>query len=102
MSFFSLAGSLVRRLRYGAGIDPVRDWIILLTLSLIALASIVAWNVWAFDTAVRGGVMGPSATSTPLVFNRASLDAVRSIFESRAAEEMKYKTGIYAFSDPSQ
>ena len=94
--------SFVQRVRAGAHQDPVRDWLALITLSAIALAGIIVWNVWAFNTVARGGTIGTAPTTAPQVFNRASLDAVQTIFRERAAEEAKYATGAYRYADPSQ
>jgi hypothetical protein len=93
---------VMSRLRGAAPRDPSRDWLILLSLAFIILMSLIAWNVWAFDTIASGGVIGPKATSTPAAFNRSSIDTIRTIFEKRAAEEAKYVTGAYRFADPSQ
>ncbi|MFH1178399.1 MAG: hypothetical protein V1711_01600 [bacterium] len=101
MNIASLAESFLKHLRYGA-INPVRDWLVLLTLSAITLASIIIWNVWAFQTVARGGVIGTTATSSPSVFNHSSLDTIEIIFANRAAEKAKYETGTYRFADPSQ
>lgn len=90
------------RLRSGARLDPVRDWLMLLALSIIVFIGIVAWNISAFSTVARGGVIGAGATSTPAAFNRSSLDVIHAIFEKRAAEEVKYVTGVYRYADPSQ
>ncbi len=94
--------SFLKRLRAGAHQDPVRDWLILITFSTIALAGIIVWNVWAFDTVASGGVIGAPATEAPPIFSRSSLDTIRTIFASRAEEEAKYVNGIYRFVDPSQ
>jgi len=102
MTISSLIGSLLKRLRYGAYLNPVRDWLILVIFSAIAFAGIVVWNVWAFDTVANGGVIGIAATSSPPLFNRSSLDTINTVFANRAAEEAKYETGIYSFADPSQ
>lgn len=84
--------------------DPVRDWLALLTLSVIALASIIVWNLWTFETVVGGGAIGaaPANTAPSTMPDRASLDAIHALFESRAAEEAKYATGVYRYADPSQ
>lgn len=95
ISFFS-------RLHRGAHLDPLRDWLAMLTLSAILLVGIVVWNIWAFDTVARGGVIGSSSTATSSVFNRSSLDAIQTIFADRAAEEAKYVTGVYRYTDPSR
>ena len=102
MNFSSFINTLVKRLRYGASLNPVRDWLVLVIVSAIAFAGIVVWNVWAFDTVSQGGVIGSVATSTTPLFNRSSLDAISAVFANRAAEEEKYKSGVYRFADPSQ
>lgn len=94
--------SFLKRLRAGAHQDPIRDWLVLVIVSLIILAGIIVWNVWAFSAVAGGGVIGAPATSTPMLFNRASLDAIHTISENRAAEEAKYVTGAYRYTDPSQ
>jgi len=85
-----------------AHLDPARDWIVALILSVIALAGIIVWNAWAFDTIANGGVIGTPSTNVQPSFNQASLDAIHTIFDSRAAEEAKYVAGVYRFADPSQ
>ncbi len=102
MTISNTVHAFFSRLRSAAHIDPVRDWLILLTLSILAFVSIVVWNVWAFDTVARGGVIGTTVISTELVFNSSSLDAIHSVFSKRATEEAKYVTGIYRYADPSQ
>jgi hypothetical protein len=98
-TFFS---SFARRLRSGAHQDPVRDWLVLFILSLLALVCIIVWNIWAFDTVAQGGSIGTAATSTPPVFNRSSIDTINKVFDTRAGEEAKYVTGVYRYGDPSQ
>jgi hypothetical protein len=102
MNIFHRMNSFLKRLRYGANFDPVRDWLLMLILSIVMLVGIVVWNVWAFSTVVSGGVIGAPTSGTSPTFNRASLDAVHTIFTNRAAEEVKYETGVYSFVDPSQ
>lgn len=103
MNISNLVTRFLKRVRAGAREDPVRDWLVLITVSLIALAGIIVWNVWAFDTIARGGAIGgaPAKTASS-VSARASLDAIRAIFANRAAEEAKYTTGVYRYADPSQ
>ncbi len=97
--FFSLFS---KRDEASTRLDPERDWLMLLIVSAIALVGIVVWNVWAFETVANGGVIGAAATSTAPVFSRSSLDAIHAIFQNRAAEEGKYVSGVYSFTDPSQ
>ena len=102
MDIFDSFNSFLKRLRSHATVDPVRDWLILLSVSLIILVGIIIWNVWAFETVAGGGTIGAPATKTPAVFNNSSLYTIHTILENRAAEEAKYKTGVYRYADPSQ
>lgn len=97
-----LITKIKERLGYGSRIQPTRDWLALLSFVIIVFAGILIWNVWAFSTVVQGGVIGTTASSTPPVFSQSSLDAIRSVFAQRSAEEAKYQTGVYRFADPSQ
>lgn len=95
-------GSFARRLFGNVYLDPVRDWLLVCILSATALVGIFVWNVWAFNTVVRGGVIGIPSSNTSPVFSRSSLDTIHAIFASRAEEEAKYRTGTYRYADPSQ
>lgn len=99
-----LASSLLERARRAARANPARDWLALITLSVIVLAGIVVWNIWAFETVVGGGAIGaaPSKTAPSMMPDRASLDAIRALFEERAAEKANYANGAYRYADPSQ
>ena len=101
MNILNTIGAFFERLR-GGGRDPVRDWLAMITFSAVALAGIVVWNVWAFDTVASGGVIGAPAPATTPMFNNSSLDAIHSIFATRVAEEAKYLSGVYRYVDPSQ
>jgi len=94
--------SFLDKLRVSTQQDPARDWLALISLSLIALALIIVWNIWTFSTVASGGTLGAPAASTPGGFNRTALDTVHAVFSARAAEEDKYRTGAYRFADPSQ
>jgi len=102
MTRFIPISSFIKRLRYGARLDPARDWLVVLIFFSIAFLGIVVWNVWAFDTVAGGGVIGTPAPSATATFDRTSLEAIRTIFESRADEEAKYVTGVYRYADPSR
>jgi len=102
MNIPDIITSLLNRLRPNTHQDPVRDWLVLLTLSMLAFVCIVVWNVWAFDTVAQGGVIGATPSSTSPAFNRSSIDALHAVFEKRATEEEKYVTGVYRYADPSQ
>ncbi|MDP2665613.1 MAG: hypothetical protein Q8P23_03190 [bacterium] len=102
MNILNSIGPFLKRLHSRASFDPVRDWLMMLTLSAIALVGIIIWNVWAFDTIVGGGTIGAPITRAPAAFSKTSLDAITAIFANRAAEEAKYEIGVYRFMDPSQ
>jgi hypothetical protein len=101
MNSFTSITACIRRFYRGSS-DPTRDWLAMLTVSLFILIGIIVWNMWAFDTAASGGVIGASATTTPSAFTQSSLNTIRSVFSNRAEEEAKYETGTYHFADPSQ
>lgn len=82
--------------------NPARDWFLMCGVFVVMLIIIISWDVWTFKV-VESGEISPSEveSSTP-VLNRAAIDRVTKLFEERAVEEEKYKTGSYHFSDPSQ
>jgi len=101
MIIFTSLNSFLKRFRHRP-LDPARDWIMLLACSAIALAILIIWNMWTFSIVAGGGIIGTSATSTAPIFSQESLNTINTIFTNRAAEETKYETGVYRFSDPSQ
>lgn len=101
MSIFDRSSSFWKRLRSSTSVDPVRDWLVILTLAIFALIGIIVWNVWAFDTVANGGTLGTPTTVPSILFNQSSLDTIRTIFDTRAAEEARYVNGTYRFTDPS-
>lgn len=104
MNLPALFNSFLQCVRRSARRDPARDWIALSVLSALALAGIVVWNLWAFGVVAGGGAIGdaPAKTAAPLAPDRASLDAIRTIFEKRAVEKEQYSSGAYRYADPSQ
>ena len=101
MIFFKNSSGISKRIRAIVHPDPVRDWFVLLVLSLIMLGVIVVWNIWAFDTVANGGVITTSAATTTPAFSQSSIDTIHSIFQARDGEEAKYVSGEYHFTDPS-
>lgn len=74
----------------------------LILLTFIALATVMVWAAWVFDTVSRGGSIGtPTAVTLPN-FDSSSLTTIHTVFQTRAAEEAKYESGAYHFTDPSQ
>lgn len=101
MNILTTISSFWRRL-YQKALNPMRDWLTLLTLAAFVLIGIIVWNVWAFDTVANGGIIGTAATSTSPLFSQTSLNTIRTTFLNRTEEEAKYETGTYRFADPSQ
>ncbi len=102
MNIPHLTSSLTNRLRSGARQDPARDWIFTLIFFGIVFIAIIVWNAWAFDTVSRGGTIGVAPKNSTPAFDSSSIDAVHTVFEKRAAEEAKFDTGTYRFTDPAQ
>jgi hypothetical protein len=93
--------TFLKRARLHPQFDPVRDWLIALTIAIVAFIAITAWNVWAFDVVAGGGTVGTVTSTTTPIFSQSSLDVVRTTFANRAAEEAKYVSGVYKYTDPS-
>lgn len=102
MNIFNHNRPFFSRLRSVAYFDPVRDWLVMLILSVFAFISIVVWNIWAFDTVAQGGILGATTSETKQSFNLSSIGDVNEILEKRANEEAKYRIGVYRYADPSQ
>lgn len=98
----NLFENIAARFRYGERLEPSRDWFVLLTLSIFALALCAVWSISLFGHVARGGTLTRNSTSTPSVFSEASLDAVQEAFAKRQAEAEEYITGAHTFIDPSK
>ncbi len=81
--------------------DPLRDWLIMTGLFVFALLTIIIWEVWTFSIVEGGETSGVVTASSTPPLNRAAIDSVTKLFEARAVEEEKYKSGGYHFNDPS-
>lgn len=102
MSLLNPLTSLIQRTRSKAHAEPLRDWIVLSAVTVVILAGVVAWNLWTFGAITGSSSPGEPAADTRPAFSPSSLNTIQDIFENRAAEEMRYETGVYSFSDPSQ
>ncbi|MCX6790553.1 MAG: hypothetical protein NTV60_03470 [Candidatus Kaiserbacteria bacterium] len=92
---------LLKQMKFLNRLDPERDWILLLIISVILLTSIVVWNAWTFDMIAKGGVIGSSATSTAPTLEQTSFEDIHAVFDKRAIEESNYTSGVYQYVDPS-
>jgi hypothetical protein len=88
--------------RQNAQQNPGRDWRMLLEIFGLLLIVIVLLNAWAFSNVASGNVGAAPSSGPPPVFSQSSLDAITAVFTNRAAEESKYETGVYQYTDPSQ
>lgn len=73
-----------------------------MTIAGILLVVVLVWNAWIFDTIASGGSIGKPADTGRPFFDQSSLNAIHTVFTSRAEEQAKYITGTYRFTDPSQ
>ncbi len=89
-------------LRYGAKLHPTRDWFALLSIISVLFVVVIIWSFSLYRIVEGGGVLGEAPVVTPTTFNTAELDALETLFITRAAEEKKYRTGEYSFIDPSK
>jgi len=92
----------LKRLRAHAHQDPVRDWLVLIALSLAIFVGSIVWNVLAFNTLTNSIVANTPASGAASAFSDTSLETIRTVFTNRAAEQEKYVTGVYHYTDPSQ
>jgi hypothetical protein len=97
----SSLGKLRNVFRYGDRMRPVRDWFVLLAISIMTLGVAVVWNAWLFDDVASGGTLLDAATSTPAAFSKSSLQSVEQIFQERAAEDATFASTTSNFTDPS-
>lgn len=93
----SKCSSFFRGFRYGDQLQPVRDWFVLMTISVILLVISLGWNTWLFSRVTSGEAIG-TATTTPAL-TTTSIDPVTTVFQKRADIETQYKNGH--FVDPS-
>ena len=82
--------------------DPVRDWLVVLTLAVLVFIVMVVWHLWTFSIIASGGTLGKGAVTTSPIFDRSSLDTIHRVFSARDEEHDKYVTGVYRYADPSQ
>lgn len=96
--------SLTARIHHteGGGVNPERDWDILLVGSIVLFVLIVGWHVWAFSTVVSDGTLGNAGQSAPPPQHASVLDTIPAFLTQRAAEDANYINGTYRFADPSQ
>lgn len=92
-------GPILKKLSYGPRIRPARDWFVLLSITIVLLIASVLWNLWLLKSVEQGGTIGNEAP--PPAFDAAPIESVRTLFESRSAEEARFRQE-YRFVDPSR
>ncbi len=96
----STARSFLSRLAYGKRLRPSRDWFVLVSLTLLAIAGFAVWSVWIY----LGGAQASQSEAVPLLVPTLSPEALEEterMFERRAAERVRYESE-YEFVDPSR
>ena len=80
--------------------QPVRDWLLVLAVALIALVASVLFNVGFFLDVVSGENEVQSQAVQETV-DTSAVDRVQEVFIERANESARYQ-GEYQFVDPSR
>ena len=88
-----------KALSYGGALRPMRDWLVLLALTLVLLLLSVGWNLLTFKKVTEGEPL--DAGAAPLPLREAPVGKVEALFEQRAIEAERYLTE-YRFVDPSR
>ena len=87
------------KMGYGSRIKPMRDWIILVVVSLLLLGACAVWATWLFMTGASQdmveGFVSPHLVLSPELLQKTDL-----LFTERALEASRYQTE-YQFVDPS-
>ncbi len=82
--------------------EPRRDWDRLCVVLVLILAVLISVSGSVFRKVSKGEVVGSAEAVTAPAFSPASVESIHSLFNGRATEEKKYRTGTYRFDDPSQ
>lgn len=93
--------ALVKKLKLPAswsGMQPARDWLIILALSCIALVVSVVWNV-SFFTSALNDQAAPEEAMAPAGESSSALPALEALFEKQRAQADRYEGAV--FVDPS-
>ena len=88
-----------RALRYGERIRPIRDWLVVLGVSVALLVASAVWNTWIFIDVVQGEVIG--SAESPADTPNGSIEAVQKLFDARGVEKARYENE-HRFVDPSR
>jgi hypothetical protein len=84
---------------YGETVHPTRDWLFIMTMSVLLFAAGIVWHAFIFSSLLNGKTLG-STTLPAQSSTENSVSAVQTVFQKRAAEANHYQTD-YHFVDPS-
>lgn len=87
---------------YGPVQKPMRDWLIIIGLALVAFFASIFFNVVTFWNIMEHKSIVKQVTTSVPVINQNAINKVNTIFSTRATEQVKYESGVYSFTDPSQ
>lgn len=101
MNLSSLTAKLpsLSRFSYGPRIRPVRDWVVLVVLTLLVVAGFAISAAWQYlEGAEADGILPPPLP--PETVSPETLAETEALFERRAQEALRYQSE-YQFVDPS-
>lgn len=102
LSTFSESIQNLQKVHYGDQLRPVRDWFVLIVVTLVVLGSGAILNVLEFKNIISNKITTPSPVSHSSALNGAAMQKVQDIFTARANRQAKYESGDYSFTDPSK
>jgi len=100
LSSFNVNLSSLPSFSYGSRIRAVRDWVVLVVLTLVLLAGFALWATWEY---LEGAKADPISDLPPLpdTITPETLAKTEQLFTERAAEAERYRSE-YQFVDPSR
>ncbi len=90
----------IQKIKYGTRLSPNRDWLIIISIVFVVLIVGVIWNIFVFFSVVSGPTISSTTPTKNAILDSNAMYKVTQIFEVRHAEQLKYKSGEYTFSDP--
>lgn len=100
MNIRALTGKFrMPKIGYGSRIRPMRDWIILVCVSLLLLGGFAVWATWLSMTGDESDGAKAITPPTPVLAPEL-LQKTDMLFTERALEAERYRSE-YQFVDPS-
>lgn len=103
MNFLTRLIAYVRtfRLSYGERLQPHRDWLLVLSLSLLALVISGMWNIWYFLSITQQELLQEVQEENQGILDRSVLEEERATLMEHAQEAERYRQE-YRFNDPAR